>query len=476
MNNKYNNWAKKEFSEVNFGDKRLNNRVIILADRFSDSPEAPINQASFDWSETKAAYRFFNNDKISDTKIRNSHIKQTVERCSKFETILAVQDTSYISFINHKQTKGLGLINNNKGTYGNYDIKGLMMHSTLAVSTEGLPLGLLDQKIYSRKQRTKKERKLHAETYQLLPIEKKESYRWLESLKNTDNVISNSNFRVVTVCDREADMHEFFLLADHLDLPLLVRAKTDRTINRSTADSRDGVKLFEFMNNQKVVGTLNIEVPKKDGKLARKAVLQLRYSSIILNPCKNNIKLKSGLLANIKLTAIYLKEKKPPKDIEPIEWMLTTNLEVKNLEEAVEKVKWYCHRWKIEIFHKILKSGLNVESCRLATAQKLIRYLALMSIVGWRILWLTIIARTAPNTSCEIFLKESEWKLLYYRVYKKKQKFKKPPLIKDVFIWIARLGGFLARKNDGSPGITHMWRGLKRLADIIDGFEIAKVL
>ncbi len=175
-------WAAEEFAEVDLGDKRLDARLIKLCDRFSDAPESPINQACVDWAETKAAYRFFQNDNVELGKILAAHCCKTAQRANKHKTVLALQDTSYFVYTNHSKTKGLGKISLKKGKnvkkiYSN----GLVVHTCLAVTTSGLPLGLLDQKIFARKFRTKRTGK--AKPHDQLPIEEKESYRWLEALR-----------------------------------------------------------------------------------------------------------------------------------------------------------------------------------------------------------------------------------------------------------------------------------------------------
>lgn len=142
--------------------------------------------------------------------------------------------------------------------------------------------------------------------------------------------------------------------------------------------------------------------------------------------------------------------------------------------DALEKISWYCLRWRIEVFHKILKSGLKVEDCRLSTSERLIRYLSVMSIVAWRIFWLTIISRITPNITCSLFLNEMEWKILFLKFNKNKMLPEKSPSLNQCIIWIAQLGGFLNRKNDGVPGITYIWRGLKKFSNILEGAEIMK--
>lgn len=146
-----NGWVISEFNGVDFGDKRLSDRLIKIADSFANSPEKSINQACENWSQSKAAYRFFQNDAVSESEILNNHIAKTVERSKGLSTILAIQDTSYISYKDHKKTQGLGIITariNSETT--NFQAHGLVMHTTFAVTTDGLPIGLLDQKISSR--------------------------------------------------------------------------------------------------------------------------------------------------------------------------------------------------------------------------------------------------------------------------------------------------------------------------------------
>lgn len=111
-----------------------------------------------------------------------------------------------------------------------------------------------------------------------------------------------------------------------------------------------------------------------------------------MNASKNNARRKTQKLPNLSLNAVYVIEKHPPFGEEPMNWILLTNININSFEEAVEKIQWYCLRWRIEVFHKILKSGLKVEECRLQTADRLIRFLTIMSIIAWRIFFITLVA------------------------------------------------------------------------------------
>lgn len=466
-------WAMQEFSSINLGDKRLDERLIKICDRFSESPESPINQACSDWAETKAAYRFFKNDNIKTEEILKSHISKTVKRAKNHSTILAIQDTSFLTYGNHQKTQGLGTMFLKRENGKTITTDGLMMHTSLAVNSEGLPIGILNQTIKVRHanpgNKSRQERKyIVRET----PIEDKESYKWLESLRATKNYFGET--KVITVCDREADIYEFFQLSYDINAPVLVRAKFDRIINKkSRYQKKYFIRLWKFMNEKPLCGTFEIEIPARNGVAARKATLELKFGSFMLNASADHLKYEETQLPDLKMNAIYLVEKNPPANLKPLEWMLLTNTSVTSYDEALEKVQWYCLRWRIEMFHKVLKSGFKVESCRLSTADRLMRYLTVMSIIAWRIFMITLISRTNPDLPCSIFLSKDEWKVLYLKIKKKNTIPKQIPTIRKVVRWVAQLGGFLARKGDGEPGTLVLWRGWKRLSDLTEGWNLA---
>ena len=402
----------------------------------------------------------------------------TAQRARPHGTILAIQDTSSFVYTSHAKTKGLGRMSLQKGKhvpkiYSN----GLIMHACLGVTTDGVPLGLLDQRLFVRTLRSASRRRLADVT----PIEQKESYRWLTSLQNTHAITGDT--RVVTVCDREADRYELFALSDHLRSPVLVRANVDRAVNRTSRYAEHGVlHLWDFMQQRPAVGTRTIEIPERKAtahataRTARTAVLTIKYGAFDFNPPRNHVTHRTAHLVDLPMHAVYAAEADPPAGDAPIDWMLITNLPVTTFQEACEKVAWYCLRWRIEMYFNVLKSGCHVEECRLATGDRLIRNLTVMSVVAWRLFMITLItliARTAPDTPCTEFLSDPEWKVLFRRVHHGKPLPHTVPPVREVVIWIARLGGFLARKHDGMPGTRTLWRGWKRLADLTDGWRIA---
>lgn len=195
-------------------------------------------------------------------------------------------------------------------------------------------------------------------------------------------------------------------------------------------------------------------------RAARHATVTIRFCRVTLKPPTRPL---PSQMPPVTLTAILVREEHPPATIdEPIEWLLLTNTAVSTFADAVRVVGWYCGRWQIEVYHKILKSGCQVEDSRLQTAACLQNYLALMAIIAW---WLTYINRTDPNQPCTVVLTTPEWQALYLRIHKTSAFPKKLPTVRQVIRWIAQLGGFLGRKSDGEPGITVIWRGWQRLQD-----------
>ena len=448
-------WAVEEFVQVDLKDIRLNHRCQKVADALGRQPAAPINQASEDWADSKAAYRFMDNAKVAPDKVLSPHIQRTVERMKGHAVVLAIQDTTFFNFTHHPETQGLGEI----GTKGQNQ-RGFGMHTTLVVTPTGQPLGVLTQDYLERPigkpAHTPNEAKKQ-------PIEEKESYRWLQAFEKT-MALTPEGIQVVTVCDREADIYEMFVLAQERQSPLLVRADDDRCLQDAEVQH-----LWAKVERRPVQGELKVQVKGNAERKERQATVSVRYCTVQLRPPWRPEKKK---LPVVTLQAILVREENPPDNLaelgdhEPIEWMLLTNTPVTSFDEAVQAIEWYCCRWQIEVFHKIIKSGCRVESSLLQTAKRLQNYIALMCVVAWRLHWLTYINRTEPDAPCTSILTTIEWQALYMRFHKNTKFPNILPTVHQVVRWIAQLGGFLGRKSDGEPGVTVMWRGWQRLQDL----------
>ena len=182
-------------------------------------------------------------------------------------------------------------------------------------------------------------------------------------------------------------------------------------------------------------------------------------------------KLHSGQTP-IALWAVWAQEINPPSGQKPICWCLLTTVPVRTLAEAIERIQWYVKRWTIEDFHRVLKSGCQVEARQLTTRERLQRALAIDMVIAWRIMDLNKAARLQPDSPADQWLSTDEWKALYCSVHQTRDLPDQPPTIGEAVRWIAHLGGFLARKSDGHPGPMTLWRGLQRLNDIVSSWQV----
>ena len=451
-------WCLDEFAGIGLPDARLNARCSELAVQLAMQPSLPLSQACEDWADAKAAYRFFDNDDVTPQCIQAPHHERTVLRMMSHPRVLAVQDTTFLNYTHHPKTEGLGPIGKKSQKQ-----RGFGIHSTLAVLPDGLPLGCLTQSVLTRPENEPSHR---PEACRLLPIEGKESYRWLQAFEQT-LALAPAGVEVITVCDREADIYEMFAFAQGKQAPLLVRASSNRVLLDLEVH-----KLWPKVTGQPVADYLMVQITGNSTRPARQATVSVRFAAVTLKPPwrPNGLKLPA-----ITLNAILVREEDPPADVEePIEWMLLTNTAVASFEQAQQVIGWYCCRWQIEVFHKILKSGCRVEDCRLQTADRLHSFVALMSVIAWRLHWMTYINRCQPDLPCTAVLTDTEWEALYMRIHKSKRLPDAVPTVHQAVRWIAQLGGFLGRTSDGEPGVTAIWRGWQRLQDLAATWEIVK--
>jgi hypothetical protein len=440
-------WIQTEFGSLDLADGRLNTRLASLFQSFCSSPGASIPQATSHWAKTKAAYRFLNNVKVTHEKILMPHQKATCSRISREKIVLAVQDTTTLDYTHLHETEGLGNIATEKHS------QGMLVHSTLAFTPERVPLGLIHQQswIRSPEEYGKKHTRYNR------AISDKESYKWLVSLNATEKAQKESpGTLLINVGDREADIYELLLHASTCASKLIVRAAWDRRVDHPEEH------LWAYMEAQPPAATLQVNIPRKGKNPERNAKIELRFAPVQIRSPRNN----KSTVPVVSAYAVYVKELSPPKNTEPLSWLLLTTMEVDSLETAIKVVEYYAARFSIELFHKVLKSGCKIERRQLKTIDALVRCLAIYSIVAWRIMFLTMLGRIVPEIPCTVLLEDHEWKSLHCYIFKTKEPPATPPSLGEAVRLVARLGGFLARKNDGHPGVQLLWRGMKVLSVI----------
>jgi hypothetical protein len=420
-------WTETEFEKLDLGDARLNKRARILMERFTADPTASVPKACQGWGETIAAYRFFDNGSIDWRAIMAPHWQQTEQRMASQPVVLCLQDTTELDF-NGQGAFGLGPLS--------YEAqRGMYLHPTYAVTPGREPLGIVDAWMWAREKKDK------------FGIRggPKESLRWSEGYERIAEMAANlPDTRLVYVADREADLMPLMQQAQELGTPAdwLVRAAHNRCLP-------DGEKLWQHTGAGEPVGEISFAMAARHGVKARTVRQQLWV---------RRVELPAGKGKTVSATCIIAREVDAPAGAKPIEWRLLTNREAGTLAAAVELIDWYRARWEIEILFNVLKNACKVEALQLGSIEQLERALALFMVVAWRIAHLMRLGRTCPDLDAELFFDPDEIQAAYLL------RDKVPPArprLNEVLRQIACLGGFLARKGDGEPGVKTIWLGLK---------------
>ncbi len=387
----------------------------------------------------------FDSQKVTFSKLIYPHIEKTKKMTKKRKEILAIQDTCFISFSHHKSVEGLSHIGGESGS------KGVILHSTLTVDpNKKCPevLGLLDQHIHHRDQKINKN-----ETYKEYQNRWKESQIWEEASRRSDI----KSIKMIDIMDRGGDVFNILNNCLSLKHEFVIRAKNNRMMQNS-----DGEKLFEFVKTLKCLDTIDLKIKKKFKQIPRTAKLNVCSSKIILLGPKTRKK------ETIECNVVYVIERNPPENQNPLEWILLTSLNVDNFKDAYKVIQFYRHRWVIEEYHKAIKSGCRVEDKQLKTIERVENYLGIANIVAIRLLQLKDLARNAPEISAKKFINP-----LKVDVLLKYQNIKTNDItIYNYYREVAKIGGFLARKSDGEPGWQSIWSGEIKLHDMYLGAQL----
>jgi hypothetical protein len=336
------------------------------------------------------------------------------------------------------------------------------MHSSLAVTADGLPLGLAAIKFWSRKKfkgANALKKKINPTR---VPIEEKESIRWLDNLKQSTTLLGDAA-RCVHIGDRESDIYELFCTAHDAGTQFLLRTCVDRLAGDG------GHTIATEMAEVDCKGLHRIEVRDRLGNISE-ATLELKFRRIRVLPPIG----KQSRYPELELTVLHATERGKPRGRDPIDWKLITNLPVISRAQAIEKLQWYALRWRIEVFHKILKSGCQAEQSKLRTAERIVNLLATFCILSWRIFWLTMINRSTKNAKASLAFTSLETDILKRLVPERQPPSPRPPSLQSCLTQLARLGGYLNRTGDPPPGNIVIWRGMSRLTDIEIGFLMGR--
>jgi Transposase DNA-binding/Transposase DDE domain len=448
-----------------FGDERLERRARLLVEALVEQPEVSLPQACADWAAQRAAYRFFDNAGVEPSVLSAALGRATAARCVGEARVLVVQDTTSLDYTRHRATTNLGVLEHAQS-------RGILLHSCLAVSEDGVPLGLLDVQPWVREPDREAGVAAHDDRRHTVPVEGKESGRWLRGLRRAVERLG-AGTRTLTVADREADVYELFLLAHELEGDWLIRARHDRALADAEA------RLIATVASAPVAAELPLAVPRNGAQAPRTATVQVRRATVVLVPPRQHPRLVAQWWAEhptaerlgaqqvvpLRVGVVLVTEVAAPDAVTPLRWLLLTTLPVTTVDEALACIRLYRLRWLIEQFHFVLKSGCRVERLQLQDGQRLQRALVLYAGVAWWLLWLTEVARASPRAPCTVAFDTPAWQVLVATTSRTLVLPPDPPDLHTAVRLLASLGGFKGRASDADPGVQTLWRGLRRLND-----------
>ncbi len=412
-------WAENEFGGAPLGDVRLSKRLVNVAAAKAEVPDrAYSGVAKGDWPAVKAYYRMIDQPDKSAVGMSNimfPHRQRTVRRMQGQKTVLCVQDGSDLNYNDLDKCKDLGVIGTNQTGATS---RGLHLHSTFTVAPNGLPLGILRAECIARKSKSPEDNRPASE----IPIEEKKTFTWIKHHRDLVELSAQMpNTRLIDVCDREADFFELF--DEHRQNPcveLLVRAKHDRSINEAP------FKLFETLRQAPLQSRVRVQIPRQSARPkkskqkarpkspGRTVNLAVHYKRIQLRP-PEHLKDKKP----IDIWVVHALEENPPENTKAVEWFLLTTVNIASAEDAERCLRWYCLRWRIEDWHRVLKTGCRIEKIAHETAERLRRAIAINLVIAWRIMLMTLLGRETPDLPAEVLFSDIELRTL--RAYAKKK-------------------------------------------------------
>lgn len=436
-------------AELELGDARLNRRAEKVLGAMSAAPGASLPRACGSHSDLTGAYRLFDNAAASLPQMLSGHRAATLARAAAESVVLAVQDSTWLDYTTLRSCRGLG-------PHSHRGERGMLAHASVLVSGEGSVLGTLAVPTL-----------LHGLTGERThrrdrPAHLRKSYRWVQAHAEAMAMAQTQpHVTWLSVQDREGDLYGLFALARPANGNWLVRSRHDRATRLTAADPVQ--RMRAQVAAAPIIGTMQVEVTARAGRPARTATVQVRVTSVQLQPPRQSKAQRAGAgaLAPVAATLVWARELEAPAGAAPLDWLLVTSVPVGDWAAAQQVIQWYRCRWRIEEFFRVLKSETAVEDLQLCTRQRLEAALGLHLILTWRICALRDQARAQPDHSCEPYFTPPEWHALCLLVNDVIPP--QPPSLGEAVVLLARLGGYLDRTSDGPPGHRTIARGLRTL-------------
>ncbi len=451
-------WAHEIFSRCELGDRRRNRRLIEYAGRQAQHPQDSTHSVCEGSGALKeGTFRFLRNERVDPDSILEGGFKACIARLEKAKDVLVIEDTTTMKYW-HQVAEELGELGGNKDRPS----RGFLVHTALAVERETRDiLGLLDQQWWIREtdrpgRNTRKKR----------PYAEKENFKWQRSSERIRERVSSTN-SLIWVCDREADVYEYLEYKLRHEDRFVVRASYNRTV------AGDAGHLWDQLRSEPVKYQRTVQIQQrgrhrgmrpKNARPARTAKTEVRACRITHTPQGKS---------PIKLHAVYVSEPKPPKDAEPLEWMLLTTEPIDDNSDIESIIKIYEQRWMIEEYHRVWKTGCRAEDRRFQASDNLRRILAILAFIAVRIMQLRTGLNAQSKASCEQVLSTPQWKCLYALVNPGKRLPRKAPNVKWAAQALAKLAGWIPTKRGMPPGYLTLWKGWSMLESRVEGWLLA---
>ena len=474
-------WVLDEMKTASLPDKRLNARLVEILDQLVSRPTGSIPSACGGYAETAAAYRFFDNDRVTFADVLQPHIAASIRRTEEQPLVIMVQDTTELDLTRpQRQVAGAGPMDGSSRC-------GIFLHLLHAFTPDGTPLGTTHAHHWARAEQTVSCSKLTSSQRLAIPIEQKESHRWITTLEQVQQMASRQpQTQFVCVADSEADIYELMVAAmaeprhaDWIvrachDRNLPVEAKSDDGQGQETCDEETTPqKLRERVLATPVLFRQTIQIRERERKYncehrSRRQPRGARPAEVEVRACRVTLRAPwrpQGPLPDVSVNVVMVYEPNPPEGEPAVEWILLTSLPIEPLDQVRQVIQNYCVRWLVEVFFRTLKSGCRVEERRFEHVERFLPCLAIYLIVTWRTLYVCRLGREFPDISCEAVFEPTEWRPVYQVVHRKAPPTTAPTLAEMVRM-VAQLGGYMNRKRDDPPGPQTIWLGLQRVHDI----------
>lgn len=447
-------FIRREFDHSNFGDKRLDDRLEKIGHDFGSAPSKSIPEASGDWASTKAVYRFADNPKVNRMKILSSHQEKIRARLdsSSLDKILCVADTTHLTYPSPLSIEGLGDIGDSKT-----DVGGVLVHSSIGIDpSTGKTLGVLDQQVLIQDQNQDP-----TATYDTngkdepKELESKQE-KWIRGAKRSIEELPE-NIQPIHVMDRGADDFNHFLDLNEDNVGYVIRANQNRSI-KTTSGEKD--YLLDWSKEMAEIGQTKIEIQQKKGRKAREADLSVQAGNCELLPPNSSDRTESVEVNVLRIGEIGKKD-------DAIEWVLVTTETIEDLDDALKVMDYYQLRWRIEEWHKVLKTGCKIEELKHQKWERIEVLLGIYSVIAWKVMELRNMARKESNSKLKEILTSNQIAILEEKFPKLKDKDEK-----EYAVAVAKIGGYLDRSSDPPPGWIVMWRGLKELQTMAEGYKL----